>query len=107
MTNATITVSDQNVTYSTWLDQFEKTPNVTAAALAEFQEDVSHERYATTVLNLARAGKLSPELITDAAYTAWLGSENPKKNLSGGDWAELFRLAYNPDHEFFDNGGAK
>ncbi|MFJ4026395.1 hypothetical protein ACIPWF_04225 [Paenarthrobacter sp. NPDC089989] len=88
--------------YATWRDHFDQASSVTASALAEFQEEVSHARYAETVLRLARANKLAPELLTDAAYTAWLGAENPKKVMAGGLWAELFRLAYNSDHEFFE-----
>ncbi|MFC8037844.1 hypothetical protein ACFUOZ_00630 [Paenarthrobacter sp. NPDC057355] len=98
-----MTLTDpSNDVYATWLDHFDQASSVTPSALAEFQEEVSHTRYAETVLRLARAGKLSPELLADATYSAWLSAENPKKVMAGGDWAELFRLANKPDHEFFE-----
>ncbi|ERI35169.1 hypothetical protein M707_23185 [Arthrobacter sp. AK-YN10] len=94
-------------TYFMWREYFDKAPSITASELEDFQARTDPARYAATVLHIAREGKLDPEVLTDAVYSAWLYAENPKRCLSGGDWAELFRLSYNPDHEFFDNGGAK
>jgi hypothetical protein len=96
------TISAADDTYSMWRDLFDKAPSVSANELTHFKTQTSPARYAATVLHLARTNKLSPEVLTDAVYSAWLYAENPKRCLSGGLWAELFRLAYNPDHEFFE-----
>ncbi|KQQ89451.1 hypothetical protein [Arthrobacter sp. Leaf137] len=75
---------------------------VTAAELEEFRTVVTNDQYANTVLHLARAKRLRPKVLADAAYTAWLKSENPKKIMPASYWTELFRLAYQADHELFE-----
>ncbi|MGF6834006.1 hypothetical protein QF015_002181 [Paenarthrobacter sp. TE4293] len=89
-------------TFSMWRDLFDNAPSVTANELTLFKAQTTPAGYAATVLHLARTNKLAPEVLTDAVYSAWLYAENPKKALCGSGWAELFRLAYNPDHEFFE-----
>ncbi|UZX04024.1 hypothetical protein F8G81_16500 [Arthrobacter sp. CDRTa11] len=81
------------------------TANVTAAELERFRAGVTTAEYATTVLHLARAQRLRPKVLADAAYTAWLKSENPKKIMPGSSWTELFRLSYTADHELFEEMG--
>lgn len=75
---------------------------VTAAELEQFRAAVTTADYATTVLHLARDGRLRPKVLADAAYTAWLKSENPKKIMASSGWTELFRLSYKADHELFE-----
>lgn len=105
MTTATITDRFPAVTYSAWRDRFDLASSVTIAELEQYKLLTDAARYAATVLHLARTNKLAPEVLTEAVYSAWLYAENPKRCLSGGLWAELFRLAYNPDHEFFEGQG--
>jgi hypothetical protein len=101
--SSAITLTDLSTdVYATWRDHFDQTPQVTANDLTRFKAQTDPARYAATVLHLARENKLAPEVLTDAVYSAWLYAENPKRCLPGGLWAELFRLAYNPDHEFFE-----
>lgn len=88
-------------TFSRWLDTFDAQTAVTADQLERFRTDVSNSRYAETILRLARGGKLRPKVLADAVYTAWLKSENPKKDMSSSQWTELFRRSYLPDHELF------
>ncbi|MCX8455334.1 hypothetical protein [Paenarthrobacter ureafaciens] len=102
MLSSTLTRSSADVTFSAWQDRFDSAPSVTISELEQFKLVTDSARYATTVLHLAREDKLTPEVLTDAVYSAWLYAENPKKALCGSAWAELFRLAYNPDHEFFE-----
>lgn len=101
--SSAITLTDPSTdVYATWRDHFDQTPMVTASELTLFKAQTDPARYAATVLHLARENKLAPEVLTDAVYSAWLYSKNPKQSLCGSAWAELFRLAYNPDHEFFE-----
>ncbi|MFK0002556.1 hypothetical protein [Paenarthrobacter sp. NPDC090522] len=102
MRNATLTDHSADVTFSAWRDRFDLATSVTTAELEQFKPLTDSARYAATVLHLARTNKLAPEALPDAVYSAWLYAENPKRCLPGGSWAELFRLAYNPDHEFFE-----
>jgi hypothetical protein len=78
---------------------------VTAAELEQFRAATSVEQYARTVLLLARSERLRPKVLADAAYTAWMKSENPKKVMASSEWAELFRLSYLPGHELFQAQG--
>lgn len=78
------------------------TTNVTAVELESFRAAVTNEQYASTVLRLARAGRLRPKVLADAAYMAWLKSENPKRVMAGSDWTELFRLSYLAGHALFE-----
>lgn len=75
---------------------------VTAAELDQFRASVTIDQYATTVLRLARASRLRPKVLADAAYTAWLKSNNPKRVMPSSSWTELFRLSYKADHELFE-----
>lgn len=75
---------------------------VTADELERFRSEVPNSQYAEAVLDLARAGRLQPDVLADATYSAWLASENPKQTFTGSQWAELFRLAHQSDHEFFE-----
>jgi hypothetical protein len=75
---------------------------VTAAELERFRAGVTIDQYAITVLHLARAERLRPKVLADAAYTAWLKSENPKRVMPSSSWTELFRLSYKADHELFE-----
>lgn len=84
------------------LDRFKEQRIVTADEIERFRSEVPNTQYTEGILTLARAGKIQPEVLADATYSAWLASENPKKTMTGGDWAELFRLAHQPDHEFFE-----
>lgn len=75
---------------------------VTAAELDQFQASVTIDQYATTVLRLALASRLRPKVLADAAYTAWLKGNNPKRVMPSSSWTELFRLSYKADHELFE-----
>ncbi|MBT2567713.1 hypothetical protein J7I84_14635 [Arthrobacter sp. ISL-85] len=75
---------------------------VTAAELEQFRAATTGEQYARTVLQLARAERLRPKVLADAAYTAWLKSENPKRVLSASEWTELFRLSYLHGHDLYE-----
>lgn len=95
-------LAEANVVYGDWLDTFAASNKITATDLEQFRSEVGNHRYAETVLRLARQEKLRPKVLTNAAYTAWLCNENPKKVMSCNAWAELMRLAYDPTHEMFD-----
>lgn len=75
---------------------------VTAAELEQFRAHVTIDQYANTVLDLARASRLRPKVLADAAHTAWLKSDNPKRVMPSSSWTELFRLSYKADHELFE-----
>ena len=87
--------------FSDWAGYFTLIGYTTAADLEKCRATVGN-RYPEMVLWLARAGKLRPKVLADAAYTAWLKTENPKTAMCGSDWADLFRLAYMPSHELFE-----
>jgi hypothetical protein len=86
--------------FTEWLDYFELNSYTTAADLETCRGAVGN-RYPEMVLWLARRDKLRPKVLADAAYKAWLKTENPKQSMCGADWADLFRLAYQPNHELF------
>ncbi|NUU30846.1 hypothetical protein [Arthrobacter sp. C9C5] len=88
--------------FAEWLDRFDGRTHVTAADLERFRSEVDHPRYAKTVLHLARAGKLRPKVLADAALTAWLKADNPRRVMLVSSWAELFRLSYLADHELHE-----
>lgn len=91
-----------NVTsFSEWLDRLAVRDKVTAADLEDCRAAVGN-RYPEMVLWLARAEKLRPKVLADAAYTAWLATENPKKSMPASDWADLFRLSYLAGHALFE-----
>lgn len=94
-----------NRTFSEWLDHFTSNEKATAADVETCREVIGNERYAEMVLWLARNNKLRPKVLADAAYTAWLKAENPKKAMCGSDWADLFRLSYLEGHELFEVTG--
>lgn len=94
------------LSFTNWLDTFDHYKLVTAADLDRCRRDVGTSRYPEMVLRLARQGKLRPKVLADAAYTAWLEVENPKKALCSSEWAELFRLSYLEGHELFEVLGA-
>jgi hypothetical protein len=86
--------------FTEWLDYFSLNSYTTAADLEACRATIG-TRYPEMVLWLARRDKLRPKVLADAAYTAWLKTENPKKSMCGADWADLFRRAYMPSHELF------
>lgn len=94
--------SGKVLSFSDWLDRFDRQDAVTGAELEQFRTEVGHTRYGETVLRLAREGKLRSKVLADAAYIAWLKAENPKKVMSSSCWTELFRLSYLPSHELFE-----
>lgn len=103
MSKTTLTHNSTDVTtYSGWLDIFDDQSMVRADQLERFRMEVTNSQYARTVLRLARGGKLRPKVLTDAAYTAWLKSENPKKDMASSGWTELFRRSYRVGHELFE-----
>lgn len=77
--------------FSQWLDHFSLNDKTTAADLEECRATIGSQ-YAIMVLWLARNEKLRPKVLTDAAYDAWVKTENPKTVMTPGEWAELFRL---------------
>jgi hypothetical protein len=88
--------------YTEWLHRFDGQKLVTARDLEQFRSEAGATRYPEMVLWLARRNKLRPKVLADAAYCAWLETENPKKSMCGADWADLFRRAYMPSHELFE-----
>lgn len=42
------------------------------------------------------------KVLADAAYTAWLKAENPKRSMASSDWAELFRRSHLAGHPLFE-----
>jgi hypothetical protein len=88
--------------FTEWLDLFDGQGSVTAADLERCRQDIGNTRYPEMVLWLARRNKLRPKVLADASYKAWLTTENPKTAMCGSEWAELFRLAYQPNHVLFE-----
>lgn len=91
-----------NQAFSEWLDRFDGQQLVTAAELEEFRSEAGNTRYPEMVLWLARRDKLRPKVLADAAYTAWLKVENPKKSMCSSEWTDLFRRSYLAGHELFE-----
>lgn len=91
---------------SAWCDHFDQASKVTAADLGRYRVAIDsgrYPKYPAMVLWLARAGKLRPKVLIDAAYIAWLKTENPKRAMCADDWAEMFRLARRAQHELAPN----
>ena len=88
--------------FTEWRERFDAQTSVTAADLEEFRGEADTNRYPEMVLWLARRNKLRPKVLADAAYLAWLKAENPKREMCGSEWADLFRLAYLPTHELYE-----
>jgi hypothetical protein len=87
--------------FSDWADYFALNGHTTATDLEKCRATIGN-RYPEMVLWLARAEKLRPKVLADATYTAWLKSENPKKDMSSSNWTELFRLAFMEGHILFE-----
>jgi len=87
--------------FSEWLDYFELNSYTTAADLETCRGTVGN-RYPEVVLWLARRDKLRPKVLADAAYTAWLKTDNPKNCMPASEWTDLFRRSFLAGHELFE-----
>lgn len=102
---STTTISHDSacvMSFSEWLAYFDHKAVVTASELERFRTEAGGNRYPEMVLRLARAGKLRPKVLADAAYDAWLKIENPKTAMCSSEWTDLFRRAYLPSHALFE-----
>lgn len=102
ISNSSAKVESAKWAPSAWRRHFTQATKVTAEDLENYRAAIGNAKYPETVLWLARTGKLRPKVLADAAYTAWLKTENPKKVMCASDWTELFRMAYMPSHELFE-----
>jgi hypothetical protein len=88
--------------FGEWLDRFDGQGVVTAKDLEQFRSEAGATRYPEMVLWLARRDKLRPKVLANAAYTAWLKTDNPKNCMSASEWADLFRRSFLAGHELFE-----